>query len=50
MHCVLELVEQDVSFEQIVQRFYPELAVDDVRVCVSYASRHRVRRFVPPTR
>jgi uncharacterized protein (DUF433 family) len=38
VYCVLELVEQGVSFEQIVERFYPELAVEDVRACVSYAA------------
>jgi uncharacterized protein (DUF433 family) len=38
VYCVLELVEQGVSFEQIVEHFNPELAVEDVRACVSYAA------------
>ncbi|MCY4482754.1 MAG: DUF433 domain-containing protein [Spirochaetaceae bacterium] len=34
---VLELVEQDLPFDQIVQGYYPELTTDDIHACVRYA-------------
>jgi uncharacterized protein (DUF433 family) len=34
---VLELVREGVSFSEIVQSYYPDLSVDDIRACVQYA-------------
>ena len=34
---VLELVCEDISFEEIIQDYYPELHVEDIRACVRYA-------------
>lgn len=34
---VLELVEHGLAFQKIVEDFYPDLTVEDVRACVRYA-------------
>jgi uncharacterized protein (DUF433 family) len=34
---VLELVREGVSFNEIVERYYPDLTVDDIRMCIKYA-------------
>jgi uncharacterized protein (DUF433 family) len=34
---VLELVGEGLSFETIVQDYYPEIQIEDVRACVRYA-------------
>jgi len=34
---VLELVEDGVDFRKIIEDFYPDLTVDDIRACVRYA-------------
>ena len=34
---VLELVREGVSFTEIVESYYPELEIDDVRACLQYA-------------
>ncbi|MBN1485609.1 MAG: DUF433 domain-containing protein [Chloroflexia bacterium] len=34
---VLELVNEGLAFEEIVQDYYPDLTVEDVRACVQYA-------------
>lgn len=34
---VLELVSEGLSFEQIVQDYYPDLELEDVRACIQYA-------------
>ncbi len=34
---VLELVSEGLSFEAIVQDYYPALQIEDVRACVRYA-------------
>ena len=34
---VLELVRENITFEQIVADYYPDLEVEDVRSCVQYA-------------
>jgi len=34
---VLELVSEGLSFEEIIQDYYPDLQVEDVRACVRYA-------------
>lgn len=34
---VLELLGHGLTFEQIVQDYYPDLTFDDIRACVEYA-------------
>jgi uncharacterized protein (DUF433 family) len=34
---ILELLDQGISFEQIVQDYYPELKPDDIHACMRYA-------------
>jgi uncharacterized protein (DUF433 family) len=34
---VLELVREGIPFPEIVQDYYPELEVEDVRACLQYA-------------
>jgi uncharacterized protein (DUF433 family) len=35
---VLELVQEDISFEKITTDYYPDLTVEDVKACVRYAT------------
>ena len=34
---VFELVSEGLSFEEIIQDYYPDLQIEDVRACVRYA-------------
>ena len=34
---ILELVREGISFAEIIQDYYPELDIEDVRACVQYA-------------
>lgn len=34
---VLELLNEGLSFEGIIQDYYPDLQVDDIRACLRYA-------------
>ena len=34
---VLELVNDGLSFKEIVQDYYPDLTVEDIRACLQYA-------------
>ena len=34
---VLELVEEGIPFAEIVDKYYTDLSVDDIKVCVRYA-------------
>ncbi len=34
---VLELLDEGLSFEEIIQDYYPTLAIEDIRACVRYA-------------
>ena len=34
---VLELVREGISFAEIIQDYYPELDIEDIRACVQYA-------------
>ena len=34
---VLELVDQDLSFDQMIQDYYPELTAADIHACIRYA-------------
>jgi uncharacterized protein (DUF433 family) len=34
---ILELLNEDLTFKEIIQDYYPELTNDDIRTCVQYA-------------
>lgn len=34
---VLELVSEGLSFAEIIQDYYPDLKVEDIRACIQYA-------------
>ncbi|MBD2777215.1 DUF433 domain-containing protein [Iningainema tapete] len=34
---ILELLNQGLSFEEIIQDYYPDLQVDDIKACLRYA-------------
>ena len=34
---VLELLDEGLSFREIIQDYYPELTVEDIRACIRYA-------------
>ena len=34
---VLELIGEGLSFQQIIQDYYPDLQVEDIRACIQYA-------------
>lgn len=35
---VLELLNEGVTFDQMIADYYPELSVDDIRACIPTAS------------
>ena len=34
---VLELVKEGISFEEIIQKYYPDLEIEDIKACLEYA-------------
>ncbi len=34
---VLELLNEGLSFAEIIQNYYPDLQVEDIRACIRYA-------------
>ena len=34
---VLELVAEGLSFKEIIQDYYPELTIEDIKACIKYA-------------
>lgn len=34
---VLELLNEGLSFEEIIQNYYPDLGVPDIQACIEYA-------------
>jgi uncharacterized protein (DUF433 family) len=37
VHNVLELVREGIPFDKIIQDYYPDLEMEDIRACVEYA-------------
>ena len=33
---VLELIEEGISFNEIIQNYYPQLNIEDIKACVRY--------------
>jgi uncharacterized protein (DUF433 family) len=38
VYCVLELVQNDISFEEIITKYYPDITAEDVKACLKYAT------------
>ncbi len=34
---VLELVREGIAFAEIIQEYYPDLTVEDIRACIQHA-------------
>ena len=34
---VLELLDENLSFNQIIRDYYPDLTVENIRACIQYA-------------
>ena len=34
---VLELVNEGLPFQRIIEEYYPELTVEDIKACIKYA-------------
>ncbi len=34
---VLELIQEGIPFGEIVEQYYPDLEIDDVKACTAYA-------------
>lgn len=35
---VLELIQEGISFDEIIKKYYPDLELEDVKACVRYAT------------
>ena len=35
---VLELIEEGITFQEIIDRYYPALEIEDVKACAKYAT------------
>jgi uncharacterized protein (DUF433 family) len=38
VEAVLELVEENVPFDEIIARYYPEIEIEDIKACIRYAT------------
>jgi len=35
---VLELIQEDIPFDRIIEKYYPGLEIEDVKACARYAT------------
>ena len=35
---VLELIQQNIPFQKIIEEYYPDLEIEDIKACVRYAT------------
>lgn len=35
---VLELIQENVPFDKIIESYYPDLEIEDVKACIRYAT------------
>jgi len=35
---VLELIQEGITFESIIESYYPELQIEDIKACARYAT------------
>ena len=38
VYCVLELVQNGITFEEIITKYYPDITIEDVKACIEYAT------------
>lgn len=38
VYCILELVQAGIGFQEIVDKYYPDITIEDVRAAVEYAT------------
>ena len=34
---VLELIQEGISFDEVIQNYYPDLQIEDIKACIQYA-------------
>ena len=37
VYCILELVQTGISFDEIRNKYYPDITINDIKACVQYA-------------
>ncbi len=37
VHNVLELVREGITFDRIIEDYYPDIELEDIRSCIQYA-------------
>jgi uncharacterized protein (DUF433 family) len=35
---VLELIQEGITFKEIIEKYYPDLEIEDVKACAKYAT------------
>jgi len=35
---VLELIQEGITFKEIIHKYYPDLEIEDIKACVRYAT------------
>jgi len=35
---VLELIQENIPFDEIIERYYPDLEIEDIKACARYAT------------
>ena len=35
---VLELIQENIPFSEIIEKYYPDLEIEDIKACASYAT------------
>lgn len=35
---VLELIQENISFKEIIEKYYPDLEIEDIKACARYAT------------
>jgi len=35
---VLELIQEGITFKEIIEKYYPDLEIEDVKACAKYAA------------
>ena len=36
---VLELIQEGINFDKIIENYYPDLQIEDIKACARYATR-----------
>lgn len=38
VYCILELVQAGITFDEIINEYYPDITIEDIKACVEYAT------------